>query len=264
MYNGELQTIDTQEKAYLLGQLWGDGCNSYSKSYKICLASNDKDEELYQKLNYHFPFLHLTHYPSHSNMVYLVNNQKALFLDLKSLGLLSKKSEKDITGEFHFPILNEELIPHFIRGYFDADGSAWYPKRKRSRNNLHIEFGCATKNFLLEIKKILDSKGIYFTYTEREKKAGNGKRYKSYILYSSNSSISRKFADYIYNEAHLYLDYKKYLCYKQPDLRPSNYSIFGNCPHCNSTHIIKNGTRNGKVRLKCKNCNKHFTLPMPK
>ena len=29
-YNGELKIIDTQEKAYLLGFLYGDGCISYS------------------------------------------------------------------------------------------------------------------------------------------------------------------------------------------------------------------------------------------
>jgi len=87
----------------------------------------------------------------------------------------SPKTLKDITGEFHFPNLREDLISHFIRGYFDADGSAWFPNRKRSRNNLHIEFGGSTKNFLLELREILRKYGIEFQWYERYKKAGNGK-----------------------------------------------------------------------------------------
>lgn len=66
--------------------------------------------------------------------------------------MVSNKTINDKSGLFHFPNLKEELIPHFVRGLFDADGSAWYPTRHRSRNNLHIEFGCSTKNFILSLQ----------------------------------------------------------------------------------------------------------------
>ena len=261
-YNNEFSTIDTQEKAYLLGQIYGDGYNSVTPA-KFLMASINTDTPLYKNLNELFPFLKLKTYLSHSNMVYLENYEKAFCLDLSKLGMLSNKTKNDITGEFHFPNLDKHLIPHFIRGYFDADGSAWYPSRIRSRNCLHIEFGCATKNFLKQIQHILDEQDIHFTYTERFKKAGNGKLYKSYILFSSCYETSKKFADFIYKDASIYLPYKYDLCYRPKILRTPVYIEYGTCPYCSSTHIIKKGIRNNKQRLHCVNCNKRFTKEMP-
>lgn len=264
-YNNELSVINTQEKAYLLGQIYGDGCNQCKKNfYKFTMASINTDLELYRKLQEIFPFLKLKFYSAHSNMVYLENYQKSICLDLQRLGMDSPKTLKDITGEFHFPDLREDLVPHFIRGYFDADGSAWFPTRKRSRNNLHIEFSGSTKNFLLKIKEILDINGINFNWYERYKKAGNGNYYYSYTLISSNKDTSLKFADFIYHDATLYLPYKYEICYKTPSYRPLNVDLFGKCPYCNSDNIIKRGTRDNKQRLKCNNCNKAFTRPLPK
>lgn len=39
--------------------------------------------------------------------------------------------------------------------------------------------------------------------------------------------------------------------------------MFGNCPKCGSTNIKRNGTREGKYRLKCADCNSNFTKPVP-
>lgn len=267
-YNNEFKVIDTQEKAYLLGQIYGDGYNGCKdnscKGYKFSMASIITDKDLYERISQLFPFLKLTYYKSHSNMVYLQNNEKSFCLDLKSLGMISNKTIKDVTGEFHFPILEEEFIPHFLRGYFDADGSVWYPKRARSRNNIRIEFGCSTKNFLLEIKKYLDSKDIHLTYIERSKKAGNGKYYTSYTLLSSNYETSLKFADLIYKNATIYLSYKYNKCYKHKDLNPTAFDLYGKCPYCGGTHIIRAGIRANKRRLLCKECNRRFTRPLPK
>ena len=51
-YSNELKSIDTQEKAYLLGLIYGDGYNGGHKycSYKIMISSNNVDLELYEKL----------------------------------------------------------------------------------------------------------------------------------------------------------------------------------------------------------------------
>lgn len=262
-YNGELKNIDTQEKAYLLGQIYGDGfCGKSGNSYKTTIASNTGDIEVYKKLQKLFPFFTLKTYKSHSNMIYLENHEKSLYSDLKNLGMLSNKTKNDITGEFHFPSIEETFIPHFIRGYFDADGSFWYPKRVRSRNNLRTDFGCSTPNFLTQIKRVLDAKDIRLCYISRVKKASNGKYYTSYNLVSSNSELSKKFANYIYEDATIYLKYKYEISHKKSDIIKAS-EIFGNCPRCGSKTIIKNGMRDGKHRLKCSNCSLNFTKPMP-
>lgn len=263
-YNGELKSIDTQEKAYLLGQIYGDGYNGGEQyhSYKITLTSNNGDIEVYKKLQNMFPFFELKTYFSHPNMIYLENHEKSLYLDLKSLGMVSSKTKYDKTGEFHFPELREDLIPHFIRGYFDADGSFWFPSRKRSRNNLRTDFGCSTKNFLLKIKEYLDKENIKFSYIKRIKSAGNNRTYTSYNLVSSSRDLSMKFADYIYKDATIYLKYKYDISHRTINVAKVS-DIFGNCSICGSSNIIKNGTRDGKCRLKCNNCGKNFTKPMP-
>lgn len=264
-YNGELCVIDTQEKAYLLGQIYGDGNNNCKpKGFRVMLASIIDDKPLYQRLAELFPFFKVVPFPSHPKVTYLVCMCKQLCLDLEVLGMSSPKTPKDATGEFHFPNLREDLLPHFIRGYFDADGAVYLPKRIRSRNNLRIEFSCATPNFLKRIQEELKKHDIEFTWYERDKKAGNGKYYHSYTILSSNQEISKKFADFIYKDATIYLDRKKSMCYTEPVYRPLASSLYGNCPYCNSENITRAGVRTGKKRLKCKDCGKRFTRPLPK
>lgn len=261
-YNNEFKEIDTPEKAYVLGQIYGDGYNHCGEHNKCVIASINTDAYLYEMMQKEFPFLKLKTYKSHPNMIYLECYEKAFCEDLKALGMISPKTKHDITGEFKFPNLKKELLNHFIRGYFDADGTAYYPSRYRSRNNLKIEFGCSTKNFLLEINKILKENNINFSYNERKRKV-QGKEYNSYNLISSNRKTSLEFANFIYKNASLYLNYKKDICYKKLDLPNSPFELFGKCPYCNSTHIIKVGTREGKQRLQCLDCKKRFTKPMP-
>lgn len=259
-YNRELKVIDTQDKAYLLGQIYGDGYNGGEKyhSYKIILASNNGDIKVYEELQRKFPFFTLKTYKSHPNMIYLENYEKSLYVDLKEHGMISSKTKYDRTGEFHFPNLRKDLIPHFIRGYFDADGSFWFPIRYRSRNNLRTELGCSTKNFLLAINKQLINNGIIFSYAERSKADSNGNKHQAFTLFSSNRENSIKFADFIYEDANIFLQYKKDKAY-----RPLLCKKIFKCPYCNSNNVIKNGTRNNKLRLFCKNCNKNFTITMP-
>ena len=264
-YNGELCVIDTQEKAYLLGQIYGDGNNNCKpKGFRVMLASIIDDKPLYQRLAELFPFFKVVPFPSHPKVTYLVCMCKQLCLDLEVLGMSSPKTPKDTTGEFHFPNLREDLLPHFIRGYFDADGAVYLPKRIRSRNNLRIEFSCATPNFLKRVQEELKKHNIEFTWYERDKKAGNGKYYHSYTILSSNQEISKKFADFIYKDATIYLDRKKEMCYTEPVYRPIASSLYGNCPYCSSKSILRAGIRAGKRRLKCKDCGKRFTRPLPK
>lgn len=261
-YNNEFSVIDTEEKAYFLGQAFGDGYNNCCTPYKFSMASIDTDYILYDKLSELFPFLKFKKYSSHENVVYLECYEKQFVLDIAKHGLISNKTKNDSNGLFHFPDLEPQLIPHFIRGYFDADGSCWYPTRNRSRNNTHIEFGCSTPNFLKVIYKILEENNIHFTWKERMKRASNGKQYKSYCIYACNKEMCKKFADFIYKNATVYLSRKYELCYKKSILRPTAYECFVACPNCGSSNIWRSGIRKPSVRLICKSCNKRFSKPL--
>ena len=118
MYNRELQVIDTQEKAYLLGLFYADGNVGLNQNQcRIELSINDKDLILHLKDL--FPFFYI-HY-NQDTKIELGNYEKNLKLDLINNGCLPRKSFEN-KDNLHLPNINESLIPHFIRGYFDGDG----------------------------------------------------------------------------------------------------------------------------------------------
>ena len=73
-----------------------------------------------------------------------------LVSDIEKLGVVERK-----TLTLTFPDLREDLIPHFIRGYFDGDGSVFLHTRK-SGDGIHececlgINI-CGTKEFLITL-----------------------------------------------------------------------------------------------------------------
>lgn len=264
MYNKEFQIIDTEEKAYFIGQAFGDGCNQYSPKYKFVLASTDDDIDLYNKLHKIFPFFKLKRYNSHINMIYLESYTKDISIDLKNLGLTQNKTKQDKNNNFNIPKMPDNLLHHFIRGFFDADGSVYTPSsRYRSRNNVRVEFGMATKNFCKQLMTILDSLDIKYSYYERTKKAGNGKYYMSYIILLTARQESLKFANYIYKDATIFLNRKKEIFYNyiksEIQIKRDSYP---KCSICGKTPT-SSGSRDNKQRLLCKNCNHRFTVLLP-
>ncbi len=78
---------------------------------------------------------------------------KKIYNNLLKLGFTPKKSLSLV-----FPDTPDNVLAHFIRGYFDGDGCATFKYRKRKdRNNriysnLLIRFTCGNQNFLKTIQ----------------------------------------------------------------------------------------------------------------
>lgn len=129
-----------------------------------------------------------------------------MYTDLIKQGCVPRKSLI-----LTFPNTNqvpENLINHFIRGYFDGDGSVFYTIRERysvrkkqniKRITARSEF-IGTKEMLTEINK-----RVKFNNLEKEK------RRKSNTWYIRTDSISniRSFYNYLYTNATIYLSRKK-------------------------------------------------------
>ena len=49
-YNGQFESIDTENKAYFLGILYGDGHITYNKGFKMAIGSTKMDYEIFEKL----------------------------------------------------------------------------------------------------------------------------------------------------------------------------------------------------------------------
>lgn len=126
--------IDTEEKAYFLGLLYADGHNNTNNNC-IRLTLQDRDKEIVIKLNSLIHPDKPIKFTDSSKQRAIGKNwrdyygvsivNKHMSERLVKLGCTSKKS---LT--LTFPSLNqvpEHLIQHFIRGYFDGDGSVSYP-----------------------------------------------------------------------------------------------------------------------------------------
>lgn len=263
-YKGQFKTIDTELKAYFLGYAYGDGHNTTQGGYKFIIGTTEEDEPILRVFGTEFPFFKLGTYPSHPGILYLECYEKSFVTDIKKLGMPQHKVKADKIGKFKVPNLREDLLHHFVRGFFDADGSAYVPTRYRSRNNIKVEIGLGTENFCLELKDLLNKKKLNFAYTTRDKVDGNGNTHPSYTIYTSARKDSLDFAEYIYKDATIYLERKKsilYMDYVESALQKRRKK-FPLCPVCKGIAQYQ-GTRNKKLRLRCTKCSKNYSVKLP-
>ena len=157
MYNRELKVIDTQEKAYLLGLFYSDGnIGNNQTQCRLELSLNDRDLIFYLKEL--FPFFYI-HY-DRGTKIELGNYSKTLKDDLVSNGCLPRKSFEN-RNNLHIPNISEDLIPHFIRGYFDGDGGCTLNTQK-SKVQKRVYIYSASLSLINEIEDFMKSKGIIF------------------------------------------------------------------------------------------------------
>ena len=146
------ETIDTPEKAYWLGIMYSDGYVVQGK--KTCIGLGMIDEEHIRKFQ---KALGMTEHKvsvyqpkGNAHLIYETTcNDKKLVEDLIKLNVVPRKS----TQQIPFPdfLKDDELIRHFIRGYFDGDGSFCFSIQK---NDFKVSF-IGNQNFLLGLRAYL-------------------------------------------------------------------------------------------------------------
>lgn len=207
------KNIDTEDKAYWLGFIYADGnVNNAKNTLRINLQGGD-----YRHLsklnkciegNFNVRVFDEKHgdktYPMCQILVYSTN----MVCDLINHGVVPNKTDKII-----FPELQNDLIRHFIRGYFDGDGSICERKHKKRLSDLACSFTCGSLQFLEKLRQILFENNIksYLVNTE-----GN----KTYLSFAGLQNPDT-FLHYIYDDATIYLDrkyYKKENLYKHLDI----------------------------------------------
>ena len=205
--------INSQEKAYWFGFLCADGSihksctNQYVIQCKLSLNDINHLEKMKLFFETNKPLYintknNKSSYNKNSKSVNFSLSSKQIYLDLEKYGCTPNKS---LT--LQFPKLKDELIPHFIRGYFDGDGSVFPVKTKSKfrKLNLGINFiGTLdiTQNILNIINNILGSN----IKVQIEKRTINPVYY-----FSTNFSYEKGLLiyNYLYKDATIYLDRKK-------------------------------------------------------
>ena len=142
--------IDSKEKAYWLGFLYADGC-VHSNSNEISITSKDRDHlekfrkaiksknKISESIDRRFSSL--------PKIYHFSIRDKQLKSDLIKWGCVPNKS-LTLTK---IPNIPRDFVSHFIRGYFDGDGSLhWLNGTK----NFRISF-VGTAPFLKDIQKEL-------------------------------------------------------------------------------------------------------------
>ena len=198
--------IDTQEKAYILGLLYADGWNQTDRNV-VGIGLKESDKEILDKITSLIqPTKPLGYYKKNKLKRGFENSQNEYRLVIANKRISERLVElgcgKAKTHNLTFP--TEEQVPsclirHFVRGYFDGDGSVSGDKQKQF--NL-----VGTINFLLPLQQILIEE-LGFSKTkldQRHKERDNEIRSLRYC--GINQCIT--FRDWLYKDATIYLERK--------------------------------------------------------
>lgn len=194
--------IDTEFKAYWLGFLFADGYIT-NKNY-IGLALNSNDENHLDKFK-----SCIKTYNCSANCFSNTDNKysRLIFKSEKMAETLQKYGcTKNKSLSLKFPIcISDDLIKHFIRGYFDGDGSFSY-----SHKNYDFKIVGANE-FLKSLIDVLKLNKINIDYDNiyHDKRAND----KTFYTSVGNKKTTADFLKYIYDDSNIYLD-RKFIKYK--------------------------------------------------
>lgn len=202
--------IDTEEKAYVLGFFYADGCNS-SNEKTITIDLNIKDKDILIKFA---DLIYLDGKPeSHVHVYDRRNEGKGIsgVLNVHSKYISKRISELGApqrkTFKIEFPEwLDKKLIRHFIRGYFDGDGGTTVSGSMYSCNIT------GNYQFSTKIKQIIiNETGMVFSEDKSKHNVitittnGNRHAYQflSWLYKDSKIKMNRKFNIYNNLKKHL-------------------------------------------------------------
>lgn len=196
--------IDTEQKAYFLGFLYADGYNSIDR-HSITVTVSSKDIALLEAFNSLIGsnksiknFSGVTGTGKLMDYSSLIFNGKKISNRLAELGCMQKKSFK-----IKFPkFIDNDYINHFIRGYFDGDGSFHVSKKIKSNMILSIT---SNKIFLNGLQDFLISKlGLSKTKINTASKSNEDI---GVMCYSGRNNCV-KIRDFMYKNSTIFLQRK--------------------------------------------------------
>lgn len=189
--------ITTETQAYLLGFIYADGSISskatkYSAYLTVQLAEKDK-EVLELMVSEIYPSKNILKTSAGYYKITIYSNK--LVDDLLNLGVKYKKTYEELS----IPNIDSNLIHHFIRGYFDGDGSVWMSSPTAKRKQWGAEIITASKLFCDEL---INTMNLSHNYSCRTVKVDIHK-----ISYNGKKRIKALY-NYLYSNASVYLKRK--------------------------------------------------------
>lgn len=212
------KSITTEIQAYMLGLIASDGCVR-TMNYILCHKTSDVDaNEIIAMYKIISPDARVDkidgqisskpvrgRYITNNSHSRIVIQSKEIVKSLNKLGLSDRKTYKNL----HLPQIDTNLLKHFIRGYFDGDGSISYhvspPNKKNREKNPRVRCNMSicskTKTLLEEIRNFLQINDIKASICKAS-------RDDMYILSVSAKKDLHKVYNLLYNNAGIYLSRK--------------------------------------------------------
>lgn len=200
--------INNEIDAYIFGLIYADGYltgKRYNKYYTLGITLSSKDEEYLKNINKYISGkisnskIHLKETNKSYNSIRLIKCSVELVNALISLGMLPQKTYAHNKIWENVP---SSLYNHFIRGFFDGDGTICMGNRDKK-----YRCGFVGKNeYLFEWLSAVLSENLNKTVNYKLEKSSNCFR----IQFSGNPSC-KKFGDYLYQNSTIFLKRKKEL-----------------------------------------------------
>lgn len=203
IYDTELdyfEHIDVPEKAYILGFIAADGCNS---GEKMIINMNKNDVEILDFIRSQISADKKFYINDQNNQVTLSIHSVQICRDLTIHKVVKAK-----TKILEFPDLEDHLISHYLRGFFDGDGCISFNTHGRETVHPRLGFMCASKSFIEKVEEILRSScDLKF-----KKLYKNSKSDAWSLEYEGNNQVKKIF-DYLYKDScfHLSRKYNKFI-----------------------------------------------------
>jgi len=205
----------TEQSAYILGFWYADGCimiNKYKKrdccyAYKKFSICNTDKQILYDISK----IIGVTPYTEPKEdgrkLIYRISVNSNKFFDF----CYALVGTVDKTNSIHFPNIPHDYLRHFIRGYFDGDGSI-YLKTYKSRHgkrivNLSSSFSASKESWVMldELKQLLMN--IILTgnkkVTQQTYKSGSSSR----LIFNQYDTML--LCEWMYKDATIFMKRKK-------------------------------------------------------
>ena len=207
------KSINTEEKAYILGFICADG-HVDAENYRINILLKDDDYKILEDIK---SAMHSTHpikrgikatnpYKKSNNSVLhqcrLSINGKELVKPLVEMGIAGKKTYSLDSSIMQY--IPKHLVRHFLRGYFDGDGCISWDKRYKNCNK-SVVIVVGNYDFLN------GSFNKYFPTNCAIAYHRNSTQCYRYTIQDKHEVL--RFLAYLYNDAKIYLE-RKYKLYQ--------------------------------------------------
>ena len=184
------ENIDTKDKAYFLGFLITDG-NVIGNAVRLSLHIRDKEIlEIFSQVTRNDNKL----YEDKRNCVSFGVKRKKWVDDLSKYGVIPNK-----TLTVTMPLLQDDLMPHLLRGLIDGDG--WISNKGK------IGF-CGNKETVTQVRNYLVNKLNVYNVSVVQCKSST-----LYMIQWANKRDYQKICEYIYQDKEKYYLQRKYKNY---------------------------------------------------